>query len=370
PYAVLGSVFQYEAQALVSDGTLIVCDGQSVYSAPFQPPTALDISDDVLDLRITDRQSQESTLTLVLDTFDGAYGPNGDKLPSIQPGASIDVSLGYDGTLVQTHTFFLDTWTYTSVRADSTLTLRGRCALRLLDTPSDEVRDADAQSVGALVGELAGQVGLEVAALPGTTQFSEQIGCFSVTAGESWLAALRRLSAIFGFVFFADASARLRVVDPQPADAGTWTYGDEVYAYSYAYAADRANLIQVIGQNPPLPPGVPPPFTPAPPPFAISVDNADLAASGRPITRIIVDRLLTSSPQCALRAGLALAEEQRNAYAAEIATPINPIHEIGDVIAYSSDRLGINQLARIVALDWAITPESGTWLQHVHCAGV
>jgi len=348
-YAYLGTPFQYEVQPLIVGTTMLLCDGLTLYQLPAATPTATDASGDLIALHITDTASRPSAVTLTLDNSSGSYS-------ALKPGVQLTIAIGYAGDRVTTHLVTADSLSFDRAGPTSTVTIHARCSLRLWDIPCAKLLSLKNLTASALITSLAKEVGQTVATLPATTQFSQIIQCFAVSPGETFLTALERVSQIFGFQFFVDAGGALRVYDPQPGDASTWSYGTEIFSSSIASSADQANVIQVIGANPASVVGTPPPF-------AYVVDGTSLNTFNVERMRVVVDKLLTSAAQCKVRAAQVLAEEQRHAVACEIVGPINPIHELGDVITYGGSQY------RIRSQQWAIELHTATWTHTLHCTG-
>ena len=54
-------------------------------------------------------------------------------------------------------------------------------------------------SVGGIAQQICRLANLTIASLPGTPQFSQTIPCFTITQGESWWHALKRLGNVYDF---------------------------------------------------------------------------------------------------------------------------------------------------------------------------
>jgi hypothetical protein len=102
------------------------------------------------------------------------------------------------------------------------------------------------------------------------------------------------------------------------------------------------------------------------PVFADITDDTAILLSGGERYRHIVERMLTSSAQCRLRAQLALHDEQSAAQTGTLTVKLNPQHEVMDVVTITEPTVNLaGQNARIHGIDTVIDMSSGTWLQHL-----
>lgn len=365
--ASLGPAFSYNSNCLHSGGYLYLFDAVSCYQIPFGAalPGPTDVSDDVLEIRITDHLDDPSVVTLVLDNSTGTY----NAMSNLQPDAAVHISLGYQGyPLVNTHTASIDQFTFEVAAAKSILVIQARTASRLLDYPSQKYYALANQTVQQIITQLFLLAYNTPFTLipPAASQFSQTISCFVLNPGETYLAALKRLAAVFGFNFYDDQTNGVSLYQPQSTDSPTWSYASEILGLTYGKSADQANWIRVIGANS----GAAAPSGSATV-FADWFDQPNLNATGRYRFKQIADRMLTTSAQCLLRAQLDLAQEQRDALYAELAVALNPAHQLLDVISVTDPDIGLTPPnLRITSIDWLISLETGAFEQRLLCSGV
>lgn len=352
PYLAAGSVLQGGAHLIKTGGTTYVFDAVTCYTVP-SPPAAIDLSDDVLALHITETFNRPSTLALELSNNTGQY----TAAPWLSDNVTLTVSLGYGGQLVQTHTFYLDDWQLTSTAADQTLTLAARDYLKLMDYPSTGLITYTGQTTTQILTDLAKKAQVTIGSPPATPQFSQTIGCFLINQGETFLAALNRLANVFGFIVAAGGGPSVFLFDPQVTDGSTWTYGTEILGAGRGQEADAANVIRVTGAAA---------ATATAPAWAEVTDAADILARGMERYRNVVDRILTTSAQCLIRAQQELRAEQRTKVHAALTVALNPAHQLGDVIAVTDTGCGMSGTAyRISGMQWIADPTTGAWEHHL-----
>jgi hypothetical protein len=357
-YAHFGTNWYKNAHATIYGTTLYVFDGSTCVTAP-AGPALTDVSGDTLSIAITERGSEPAHLTLTLWNGNGQYNNH----PSVRADARITVAFGYGTTLLVTHLFVIDTFTYQAAAGVDELTIQARSLTKLLDYPQSRFLVYQSQTISQLITAICKAAGVQLAPLPSTSQFSQTVPCFVISPGETWLAALDRLSAIYGFDHFSDSAPQIRVVERQVTDPSTWSYGTEAFGLAWGGSADQANAIRVVGQatSP----------TATQPVFCDTFDPTNILAEGRERFRNIVDRQLDTSAKCALRGQLALREEQMNASHGELIVTINPQHELFDVVTISDASLALSaQPARIHAIDWHAQPNTGTWEMRLELSGV
>ena len=80
----------------------------------------------------------------------------------------------------------------------------------------------------------------------------------------------------------------------------------------------------------------------------------------------MVDRILTTSAQCAIRAQQELRAEQRTKIHAALTVAINPAHQPADVITAADSGCGMaGDRYRINAIQWIADLTTGEWEQHL-----
>jgi prophage tail gpP-like protein len=262
---------------------------------------------------------------------------------------------------VTTHVAIVDTLTFEVSPRQNTVTINARSHPKLLDYPSARFVAYSNQTLAAIITDICRRAGATLAALPGTSQFSQALSCFMIPPGETWLSALKRLSGIYGFNFFGTAAPAIKIVEPQPGDSSVWSYSSEILAASYGVASDQANIIRVSGSS----------TAGAPTPFAEAIDTANLSVIGRERYRNVVDRILDTAAKCQIRASLELRQEQRDAVHGQLICALNPQHELLDVISITDAAIGASNLQlRIESISWAADFETGVYEQQLHLCGV
>lgn len=352
PLLHAGTAFAYGAHFLIVAGVTYIFDAATCYTTGGSTGP-LDVTDDVLSLEITEKSNEPASLTLLLSNANGQH----TLASHLADNTPLTLSLGYGGQAVETHTFYIDDWQLTSSATIQTLTIAARDYLKLLDYTSTRMIVWQNLTVAQMLVNLADQAGVSIGAPPATPQFSETLSCFLISPGEPFLHALNRLSTVFGFMYVAGGGTSVLLMDPQASDPSTWSYGSEILAASRGREADAANVVRVTGAQPPTT------FDPA---WSEATDGADIALTGQERFRNVVDRLLTTSEQCAIRAGLELRAEQRTRTHAQLTVALNPAHQVGDVIDATDTGCGMaGTHYRISGISWIARLASGEWEQHL-----
>jgi prophage tail gpP-like protein len=350
PLLAAGSSLQYGAHCIITGGVTYLFDAVTCYTVP-PPAPPIDLTDDLLSLQVHERFNTPATLELTLSNDRGQY----TAAPWLSDNATISIALGYGAQTVPTHTAYLDDWQLESSATGQTLTLAARDSLKLLDYPSTRLLSYTNQTVTAILSDLAKQSGVPINPPPSTPQFSQIIGCFLINPGETWLSALNRLASVFGFLYASDGGASVSLTDPQLSDPTTWEYGAEILAASRGQEADAANVIRVIGAS-----------SSTDPVWAEVTDAADILLRGAERYRIVVDRILTTSAQCLLRAQQELRAEGRTKVHAALTVALNPQHQLGDVVTVTDSGCGLSSTAlRISGMQWIAEPASQAWEHHL-----
>jgi len=347
--ANLGNLFPNGASVLVVNGTFYVFDGQTVMQAQ-TPPGALDLTPDLVTLEIVEKPNAESAATLTLSNYAGQY----TGALQLKSNATVTIQLGYGPDLITTHVLYIDQVRYEAVadRLDVIVDLRD-CA-KFLTQVSNRFVALSQKTIAQLIQYVCDQAGVVVAGIGSTPQFSQIIPCFVITPGETWDTALNRLANVYSFSYRRQSSSVL-FSERQPGDSSVWTYASETFGINWSKSADQSSVIRVIG--------APTGNTVA---FAEAIDTAQLSATGRERYRHIVERLLTTSAQCQIKAGLAMREEQSRATTGSLTVALNPGLELLDVVSITDPRVGLsNQQARIDELHWHIDMNTGAHYQQL-----
>lgn len=346
--ATAGAFGPYGAQVVTSGGLIYLFDPVTVYTTSL-PAASVDVTADLTSLTIHEAEGEPASIALSLSNGAGQY------LSNILTNAQITVNLGYNGSTIKTHVGYVDQLIFTGVGDRVDLTIGARGVGKFLDAVSQQLFVLQGKTVAQLATFVCAQARVALAALPGTSQFSQTIPCFVITPGETWGSALQRVASIYGFTIQETAAPAIKITEKSASDHSGWTYGTETLGVAWGPSADQANIVRVIGSTGST--GIV---------FAEAADNGALTGSGMVRYRHVVERMLDTSARCAIKAGLLLRDEQAASYRGTVTVPLNPQHELMDVITITDSRVGLsNQSARIHAIDTEIHWHDGTWLQHL-----
>lgn len=353
PQAVI-SDFVDNAHFMPHNSIPYAFDGSRVYHAlPPGPP--VEVSGDLLALQVVDSVDHASTAVITLANDHGQW----NNSPSVEINAPIVLSLGYGSDLVQTHTFLLETYEYQSTPTARTLILHARAKDKLLDFESPVTYTYTGQNVGTLVENICVAAGMTYDTLPSTSQFGQTIPSFGLTAGETYRAALDRLSKVYGFSYHTSTTGSLVITEPSTAgDPDTWDYADEILGSTYAFSADQPNHIRIVG------------YLKGSTISADILDAANYDAVGLERYAQITERMIDTDAKAQLAASLSLAQLQRQATSAGITCALNPTHEINDVITLADPLTALAAVRlRLTSIHWIIQTENATWLNQLTATG-
>jgi hypothetical protein len=358
PWLACSTAFQYGAHVLISGGQTYIFDAFFCYTLN-TPPAPVDLSDDVLSVSLHETYNHPTSVEIVLANQQGQYV----SAPWLLDNVTLTLSYGYSGELVQTHTLYLDDYSFQANAEALTLTLACRDGLKFLDYPSTLLLAYTNQTLAQILSALARQAQVTLGTLPTTSQFSQTVSCFVITPGETWLSALNRLSNLYVFEFRANAAGSVTISDVQSSDASTWSYGPEALATEYGQESNRPNVVRVTGSTI----GSTQPSTA----WSETTDPANILLVGAERYKLLVDRMLDTSAKCLLRAQQELRLIQRQATHAEAIVTPNPQHELTDVITLTDAGIGIaNQALRIAAITTTLAPRNTQWQQILELEGV
>ncbi len=347
----IGNTLATNACAVTVGTTVYVFDAGTVYASQ-SPPASVDVSNDVLSLKIVERPSAPQSFTLVLANNTGQY----NSLPASDANATVTISLGYNGTTVLTHTLYIDTASLVGSSENQTCEISGRSISKYLDMVTTRALIYSGLTISALIAQILSNTPVNYDTLPATSQFSQVIPCMMLQPGDTWATAVNRLSNVYDFDTIDRATPSVTFVEKAAADPSTWSYGQENFGIAWAHNSDQSTYIRVIGAS-----------STTTPVFTDLTDNVAILVSGGERYRHIVDRNLTTSAQTLLRAQLALRDEQQQAQTGVLTVTLNPIHELLDVVTITDARANLSsQAARIVGIDWHVDMQSGEWLQYLH----
>ncbi len=352
PTANLGNLFPAGAAVVLVGGVYYVFDGQTVLQSNSGQVT-LDLTPDLVTMEIVEKPNAETAATLTLSNYTLGYlGAS-----QLKANATVTVQLGYGPDLITTHVLYIDQVRYEAVadRLDVILDLRDCC--KFLTQVSNRFIALSGKTITQLIQYVCAQAGVQIGSIGTTPQFAQTIPCFVITPGETWDTALNRLANVYAFSYRSEGSTVI-FSERQAGDGSVWTYSNETLGINWSRSADQSSVIRVIG--------APTGNTIA---FAEAIDSAQLSATGRERYRHIVERLLTTSAQCQIKAGLALHEEQSRATTGSLSVALNPGLELLDVLTLTDPRVGLsNQPARIEELHWYIDMNNGAYYQQLALA--
>jgi len=349
PVASLGNLFPNGASVLTSNGIFYVFDGQTVMQSSTGTNT-LDLTADLVTLEIIEKPNSEGAASITLSNYNGQY----TNAPQLKSNASVTIQFGYGTDLITTHVMYIDQVRNeaTADRLDVILDLRD--CVKFLTQVSSRFIALSGKTIAQLIQYVCDQAGVTVASIGTTPQFSQVIPCFAITPGETWDTALNRLANVYAFAYRREGSTVI-FSERQSSDASVWTYGSETFGINWSKSADQSSVIRVIG--------APTGNTVA---FAEAIDTAQLTATGRERYRHIVERLLTSSAQCQIKAGLAMREEQTHSTTGSLSVALNPGLQLLDVLTITDARVGLtNQLARVEEMHWHVDMNTGAYYQQL-----
>lgn len=349
PVASLGNLFPNGASVLVSNGVFYVFDGQTVMQSSTGTNT-LDLTADLVTLEIVEKPNAEGGASITLNNYNGQY----TNAPQLKSNASVTIQFGYGTDLITTHVMYIDQVRNeaTADRLDVILDLRD--CTKFLTQVSSRFIALSGKTIAQLIQYVCDQAGVTVASIGTTPQFSQTIPCFAITPGETWDTALNRLANVYAFAYRREGST-VFFSERQSNDASVWTYGTETFGINWSKTADQSSVIRVIG--------APTGNTVA---FAEAVDTAQLTATGRERYRHIVERLLTTSAQCQIKASLVMREEQAHSTTGSVAVALNPGLQLLDVLTITDARVGLaSQRARVEEIHWHVDMNTGAYYQQL-----
>jgi hypothetical protein len=338
--------FGFGICADAATGLVYLAGKTQVWTIPMVPGVVVtDVSADVLSLHVSERPNQPARAKLLLANPTGAYGP------TAYPGVQIQISLGYNATTLLCWTMLVEDTRNLGVGDTLTAEWDLLDASLFLSRISQRFMALSSYTLTQLLTFLANLANLTIT-IPVTPPFSQVVPCLVIKPGESPLDALNRLAALYDFFWQLRSNSAILITDPQPADAVTWTYAQETLAVAYGSVVDQPNLIRVIGDTSAH--------------WADVQDDASILATGQVVSRLIVDRLLTSSAMALVRAKQALRQEQIHAAHAQLTVTVNPQLELNDVIQVTDARAGLAAKAlRVESITTAIDWQNGSWEQHL-----
>jgi hypothetical protein len=345
------------------DGWIVTDAGRVVLSekATGAGTPAMDVSDDVLRVEIHEPTSGVAVGKVTLSNERQQYS----GVPLLGVGARVDVSFGYDQSLVHSHSLYIDEVHVISGGDDvpiERVELRVSNRGRMLTFGGPVERHHAGVSVLHLASDVAVAAGLGMPVAPATAQFSQVVDFFAQPVGSPHLVNLERLRSLYGFEWFVDEGNTLQLREPTASDQAVFSYGEGQQAQLHTHRIHRCrrpNHIRVTGQA----------VAGMPAPLAEASDIADIQNAGGVQHAHVTDRLLTTASQCQIRADLEMRKAQRAAVSGEARFPLNPGHQVMDVIAAAVESEGLTT-TRIRELTWVADIVTGEFEQRAVLEGV
>jgi hypothetical protein len=180
------------------------------------------------------------------------------------------------------------------------------------------------QQLDWLLREICARSGLFSLSLPSTSQLTQRVPYFVLQAGQSYRSGLDELCDLYDLHFFLDQNETLQFRELSSADSSTWSYQPELELITFGGQEQSGNHVIVTGK----PPGSASALT-----TAEAYDDANIQWLGQERVLQHVDQKLLTSAQCASKANFLLTQAQRAQVQHQIHIPLNPAHQLFDVIS-------------------------------------
>jgi hypothetical protein len=293
-----------------------------------------------------DIDGQGARVELVLDNSGGAYDGYGyGSLGALQRGGRLQLTPGYV-TAAGAETPAASTYWIESIErltgVAPRLVVRARDGWWLLErwrARRQFVWAAGVRTVSTLLSILGYRVGLGMSAGSTSAAIGTLKPAFTVHAGESAAAAIRRLLSLVPDVGWYGGDAELRLVEPLDDDASTYALGVDhaVTAARYVDLGPAVNRARVVGNAV----------------YAEAFDFAEISAVGELVGQV-VDRNLDNAGDAADRADAELRDAALAARADEVT--LFGVHcgaELYDVVELTDSQAGLSAAPRrILGLSW------------------
>ncbi len=288
----------------------------------------------VLSYSHNEADGKAASLELVLDNNRGLFSALISQPTSPQPigpHCSVVLSEGYrTGTPpTSVETVKVGTYRITSIqiqRSPQMHRLRLLChdATSLLDLINRFQMVYVLQQLGWLLREICARSGLFALGLPSTSQLTQSVPYFVLQAGQSYRRALDELCSLYDLHFFLDQNETLQFRELSSSDSSTWSYQPELELITFGSQEQLGNHVIVTGK----PPGSASALT-----TAEAYDDGNMQWIGQERLIQHVDQKLLTTAQCASKASFLLTQAQRAQVQHQIHIPLNPAHQLFDVIS-------------------------------------
>jgi hypothetical protein len=239
-----------------STGQLLASAEAARFAPAYDPGSRYrDCTADLTDVVLVEAEGKLAQLTAVLDDSTGAY----TGLALLRANCQVLLSQGYAGAgLVATHLLYVRQWWFTRAVDESSVTIVAEDAAVFLGRKSPWPLGYANQTVLYIAEDLASRAGLEqTPSNDASSQFSQNVVAFTLKAGETYLAALERLLAIYTGAWRTRAVAgsgiafaavdQLDLQTKNPAQAASWSYTSEPEELVVHTLVDRANHLVAYG---------------------------------------------------------------------------------------------------------------------------
>lgn len=349
----------YGAHALSSLTHHYLCTSRYVYRAKRWAPDStqrVDISGDVLGLRLTEYLDRPGQATLLLRNDDGRYAAVGDAgdYQAIKRGSQVAMRLGYRTSAGNETSTYRPYW-ITGISHQCRTLPQAAALLRITAADGWGILDRaharqtytwQEQSALAIARAILAGYGFYVTD-DGNDAWSRIISRFSITPGMALGDALRRvLRLVGGWVIFRcdeqwelswpSATAYLTVGQPD----STYAYGIEhaIIAAEVTQAEQAATHVMVLGEAS-LGDAV----------LAEAIDWDMVEEGNEDRFTLLVERRLATVDEAAARAAAGLEAAQRAALAGLLTVPPNVGQEVLDVITVTVPTTGLEAATLLVA---------------------
>lgn len=326
------------SSAVSASGVWLV-SSPSVWYAASPAAASYDASADVVEVDV-DLERYQGKVRLVLENSAGRYAAAAAGGLAIAPGRRLALSFGYWGAAGLETSDGPGYWVEAverrherdgSARVEVTA-FDAWHYLAAWRARHQFVWAAGAKNVSQLVTFLFARAGLDYASLSSSSTFANLYPAFTVHAGESGLAAVRRLLEKVPDVVIMRSGAG-RTVYPQASDASAYSYGGAhaIGAAKYRAAAAAVNRARAFGVSL----------------FDERFDFADIEASGERIAQVL-DLALTTTALAGDRASFMLRAAAYGEISDELVAPLNAGQELYDVVDLTDAGAGLSGAKRRV----------------------
>ena len=330
-------VAQYGATIVTTASANLLISMSSILQAPtYNQANAnqyLNVGNAVISYSLKEQDRKPAVLEMIIDNNQGLFSSfisQAAQPQPIGPHCSLVLNEGYcTGSPPTTvETVKAGTYRITSLqiqRAPQMHQLRLLChdATSQLDLVNRFQMTYVLQQLGWLLREICARAGLFSLSLPASSQITQTVPSFVMPAGQPFRRALDELCSIYDLHFFLDQNETMQFRELSSSDASTWSYQPELEAITFGGHEQPGNHVIVTGK----PPGSSSALT-----TAEAYDDSNMQWIGQERLIQYVDQKLLTSAQCASKASFLLTQAQRAQIQHQIQVPLNPAHQLLDVI--------------------------------------